>query len=588
MIRSASLLVAIITVTLGGVLAFGQSAPAGKKYALLVGINDYQHERLPTLRYAERDVEELAKVLEPAGYAVTLLTGSQPAIGKRATKTNIDEQVKGILRQSAKGDVVVLAFAGHGLQFDNQPDAYFCPLDARPFSTATDTLVSLSSIYQNFDQSFAGMKVLLVDACRNDPDRQRGTRSGIDADHAPRPPAGVAALFSCRAGERAFEADQLKHGIFFHHVIEALKGEAAEKTGEVTFASLASLVSRRVSRDVPLLIKEGAAQSPNLKADYSTEPVLLRVERAGEVRSTQPSEQTPPPTAVMNSQQVADLRFKFEVGTKLYQRDTVITKQKMKAMQADVEKEHELTTSICWEPEMISNGRIVIVARFEGLKLRRLEDGKWTTSDSSKPSVDSEMDARFKALLDSKFTFTFDQDLHVTNLEGYSEFLERWNQSKFPPGPSAKNSTSERVIKNLARNFEHMPTGPVRKGDSWIRNDELDLASFGCFTNTSHYKLDGFQGNYAIIGVQIQQTYKPPKLTADDLGFEIVSADLKGKGIDGAVQVDLSNGSRRSLSSKTKFEGKLSLKISGTTTDVALEQLQESTTVFSDRPQIPH
>jgi formylglycine-generating enzyme required for sulfatase activity len=121
------------------------------------------------------------------------------------------------------------------------------------------------------------MKVLLVDACRNEPGKRSGTRGGIDADNAPRPPSGVAALFSCRAGEVAHESDKVKHGIFFHHVLESLKGEAANRKGEVTFASMASYVSQSVAADVPKLIGDGARQSPNLKADYSTEPVLLSV-----------------------------------------------------------------------------------------------------------------------------------------------------------------------------------------------------------------------------------------------------------------------------------------------------------------------
>ena len=47
----------------------------GKKYAVLVGVNKYQHGKLQTLRFAEADVIELKKVLA-ADYEVTLLTGS--------------------------------------------------------------------------------------------------------------------------------------------------------------------------------------------------------------------------------------------------------------------------------------------------------------------------------------------------------------------------------------------------------------------------------------------------------------------------------------------------------------------------------
>src|SRR4051812_629859 len=256
-------------------------SPGGQKYAVLVGINHYQHDRLRDLQYAEADATEMADVLKAAGYTVTLLTGSAKDADKQPTKANVEKHLHDALRLCKKGDTALVAFAGHGLQFDGQADAFFCPLDARPFKDETETLVSLGKVYQELDKSFAGMKVLLVDACRDDPDSGRGSRGGVNADTAPRPPQGVAALFSCRAGGRALEGDRLKHGVFFHHVLQGLKGQAKDADGEVTFTGLAGYVMRRVSRDVPTLIGGGARQSPNLKADYSTEPVLLAVRDTG-------------------------------------------------------------------------------------------------------------------------------------------------------------------------------------------------------------------------------------------------------------------------------------------------------------------
>lgn len=252
----------------------------GQKYAILVGINNYEHEKLPSLKYAEADASELEEVLKSADYRVTLLTGSSKEEDNKPTKANIEKKLRSVVRGCRKGDTLIVAFAGHGLQFVGQKDCYFCPQDARPFPTRTDSLVSLNGVYQEIDESFAGMKVLLVDACRDDPNTDRGAR-GVNADTAPRPPQGVAALFSCRAGERAYENDKLRHGLFFYHVLQGLKGDAADRDKEVTFAGLAAYVSRRVARDVSTLIGADFRQSPNLKADYSTEPVLLVVKDTG-------------------------------------------------------------------------------------------------------------------------------------------------------------------------------------------------------------------------------------------------------------------------------------------------------------------
>jgi hypothetical protein len=240
----------------------------GERFALLVGVNAYQHEKLRPLRYAVRDAAELGQVLQGAGYRVTVLTDA------KGTRANIEHHLEILLRRCRKGDTVVVALAGHGVQFEGKPDAYFCPHDARPFPDAADSLVSLGRIYEAMDRSFTGMKVLLVDACRDDPGATRDAR-GITADGAPRPPQGVAALFSCRAGEQAYESDQLEHGVFFYHVLEGLRGRAKDADGEVTFAGLAAYVQKQVPRTVGGLVGGGARQSPNLKADYATEPVLV-------------------------------------------------------------------------------------------------------------------------------------------------------------------------------------------------------------------------------------------------------------------------------------------------------------------------
>ncbi len=257
--------------------AWAEEKIAPQRFALLVGVNEYEHNKLKPLHFAENDVSALAAVLKAAKYQVTLLVTKSDNAELKPTKANIEKQLGQILQKCRKGDSVIVAFSGHGLQFEGQPDAYFCPVDARPFNTNTDSLVSIGKVYGDLDKSFAATKVLLVDACRDDPATGRGVSRGVSSASAPPPPQGVAALFSCGAGEQAFESPKLKHGVFFYHVIEGLKGSAADSDHEVTFASLASYVSRRVRRDVSEIIGDGAKQSPNLKADYNVEPILVPV-----------------------------------------------------------------------------------------------------------------------------------------------------------------------------------------------------------------------------------------------------------------------------------------------------------------------
>jgi formylglycine-generating enzyme required for sulfatase activity len=259
----------------------------GKKYALLVGIRAYDHDSLPDLKHTEADVEELGKVLSVADYRVTLLTttrGKKPDAAP--TAKNIRGKLKNILDHVTKHDTVLVALAGHGVQLrvetagKEKEVAFFCPADAKPRTTKdakrlSETLIGLDELFRDLEDSGAGVKLLLVDACRNNPREGRN----VDVDALPRPPRGTAALFSCKSGERAFESDRLGvkgHGVFFYRVLEALKGKARNGKGEVTWSSLADYVIDKVSDDVPVLIGGGARQTPHeIRNLTGRSPVLV-------------------------------------------------------------------------------------------------------------------------------------------------------------------------------------------------------------------------------------------------------------------------------------------------------------------------
>src|SRR5207244_1283488 len=106
--------------------------------------------------------------------------------------------------------------------------AFFCPAEGKGMKAVT--LLGLDELFAELRDSKAGVQLLLVGACRNDP----STGRSLDVDTLPRPPRGTAALFSCSSGQRAFETDKLRHGVFFHFVLEGLKGGAKNEEGETT------------------------------------------------------------------------------------------------------------------------------------------------------------------------------------------------------------------------------------------------------------------------------------------------------------------------------------------------------------------
>ncbi|MGL4550640.1 MAG: tetratricopeptide repeat protein [Gemmataceae bacterium] len=271
-------------------LALGAPARvvAGERYALLVGVKQYDRAELTALEYTENDVTALSLYLKASGYKrVVLMTQSAGAMEARylPTAANVRKELKGLLEDRTDDDTVVLAFCGHGVQFRGSDEPYFCPMDASLKSKAT--LLSLSEVYGQLGRCRARTKVLFSDACRNDP-LPKGTRAALGAQiTAPRGrgskekvPENVVALFSCTEGEVAWETEKHRHGVFFHFLIEGLKGKAANAARQVTVASLADYVQREVGDFVRTEISGGKRQRPEMVGRFSTPVVIADVTEA--------------------------------------------------------------------------------------------------------------------------------------------------------------------------------------------------------------------------------------------------------------------------------------------------------------------
>ena len=118
------------------------------------------------------------------------------------------------------------------MQFAGEDEAYFCPAGTN--LSDRRTLISLTYVFEQLRACPAVMKTLLVDACRNDPQLGKGRGPTIkDLSVPSQVPGGVAALFSCSDQQQSFEHPKLGHGVFFHYVIEGLRGRADSQTPDV-------------------------------------------------------------------------------------------------------------------------------------------------------------------------------------------------------------------------------------------------------------------------------------------------------------------------------------------------------------------
>jgi formylglycine-generating enzyme required for sulfatase activity len=262
----AYLLVGALAVLMVTPSALAQERPNGKKYALLVAVDRYEEASLlPGLLFPRRDIDVLEKVFLAAGYEkdnVVVMTRERglEEFDLMPTSEHIKNQLELLLGQLTPGDSVVVALAGHGVMMlaapagdpDGQPRqrSFFCPMDANLAHKQLDRFLSFDVLYKALEGCKATVKLLPVDACRNELSAQpEGRPGGIAMPPPPLPPPLVAALFSCSDKGVSWEDEDLDggHSVFFHHVINGLKGAAdRDHDNKISIAELVSYAQDKV------------------------------------------------------------------------------------------------------------------------------------------------------------------------------------------------------------------------------------------------------------------------------------------------------------------------------------------------------
>ena len=133
------------------------SALAAGRVALVVGNGAYTHaSRLPN---PANDASDMAAALGRLGFEVT--------IARDAGRAALNEALRAFTRRSATADVALVFYAGHAMEMDGVN--YLLPVDAR-VERDTDVryeTVTLDDVLAS--TSGAGLRVVILDACRNNP-----------------------------------------------------------------------------------------------------------------------------------------------------------------------------------------------------------------------------------------------------------------------------------------------------------------------------------------------------------------------------------------------------------------------------------
>jgi Caspase domain/Bacterial SH3 domain len=146
------------------------SALAEKRLALVIGNNNYRD--IPKLEKAVGDAEAIAAALSKLGYQVT----SALDLDRRGLNLALAKLYSSI----EPGDTVLVHYSGHGVQIEN--DNYLLPVDVPAPDDGNAELLKSESIrlltlIDTLGEKGAGARILIIDACRDNPFAVGGKRS---------------------------------------------------------------------------------------------------------------------------------------------------------------------------------------------------------------------------------------------------------------------------------------------------------------------------------------------------------------------------------------------------------------------------
>jgi len=250
-----------------------------QKWAVIIGVSNYQDSRITGLRYSAADAQALNEWLVSRKGGRYAPSRVKMFLDSQATAQNIRNALFNWLGQAIEEDTVIIYFAGHGSPQspDHPQNLFLLPYDAQYDDVAT-TGFPMWDIETALKRFIKARKVVVIaDACHSGGIGQsfdiarRATRgitvnpisSGIQS--LSKVGDGIAVISASDDRQFSQEGKQWGggHGVFTHFLLKGLKGEADyNKDGRITLGELIPYLSEQVRRET------GNAQSPTVSGKF--------------------------------------------------------------------------------------------------------------------------------------------------------------------------------------------------------------------------------------------------------------------------------------------------------------------------------
>ena len=203
--------------------------------ALIIGISDYREKLIPTVKYAARDAEIMAKYLEKLGGIprsnIKLLTDDT------ATKSDIEAYSEDWLPRRVNQDsTVFIYYAGHGTPDPQGKEAYIVPYEGHP--DFPSKLYPLKRLYESLNKLPARDVIVMLDSCFSGAKGRSITREGarpitISIENPVLSGGKITVVAGSTGNQISSDYDKVQHGLFTYYLLRGIRGEADTNRNDV-------------------------------------------------------------------------------------------------------------------------------------------------------------------------------------------------------------------------------------------------------------------------------------------------------------------------------------------------------------------
>ena len=197
------------------VLCIGTAAHAEKRVALVIGNSAYQ--AAPKLPNPAGDAKLMSDTLLSLGFFV-VGGGAQTDLDK----TGFDNALQAFGRELEGADVALFYYAGHGVETHGLN--YLVPVDAHPTDEGDVFMqgIGMAGVLDQMDKSGTKINLVLLDACRDNPFRDRGVRSTTGGLAQMQAPPGTLISFATQPRSVALDGDN-GHSPYTRALVQAMQ-----------------------------------------------------------------------------------------------------------------------------------------------------------------------------------------------------------------------------------------------------------------------------------------------------------------------------------------------------------------------------